>query len=183
MKPRRCTRSSATSPKKRSRSARASAGSRTSPTRRRCSTSRSTELHRRDGQRQLGPDERPENQRGDGRRRIIAGTAARAKAWAKIDEELVEDAAAIPFDWDKDAEHRGQRSRGRRRPVGRGRVGLRLDVAEVGESALWLHQRDQARGDSASGRSPSVPDRNRERLRMVSVSNIPSTEARSGARP
>jgi peptide/nickel transport system substrate-binding protein len=32
----------------------------------------------------------------------VLGTAARAKAWAKIDDELVEDAAAIPFDWDKD---------------------------------------------------------------------------------
>jgi peptide/nickel transport system substrate-binding protein len=32
----------------------------------------------------------------------VVGTAARAKAWAKIDDELVEDAAAIPFDWDKD---------------------------------------------------------------------------------
>ena len=31
----------------------------------------------------------------------VIGTEARAKAWAKIDEELVEDAADIPFDWDK----------------------------------------------------------------------------------
>jgi peptide/nickel transport system substrate-binding protein len=31
----------------------------------------------------------------------VIGTEARAKAWAKIDTELVEDAAAIPFDWDK----------------------------------------------------------------------------------
>lgn len=31
----------------------------------------------------------------------VVGTAARAKAWAKIDEELVQEAAAIPFDWDK----------------------------------------------------------------------------------
>jgi peptide/nickel transport system substrate-binding protein len=33
----------------------------------------------------------------------VVGNEARAKAWAKIDEELVEDAAAIPFDWDKQA--------------------------------------------------------------------------------
>jgi len=33
----------------------------------------------------------------------VVGKEARAKAWAKIDEELVEDAAAIPFDWDKQA--------------------------------------------------------------------------------
>jgi peptide/nickel transport system substrate-binding protein len=33
----------------------------------------------------------------------ITGAAARATAWAKIDTELVEDAAAIPFDWDKQA--------------------------------------------------------------------------------
>ncbi len=31
----------------------------------------------------------------------VVGEEARAKAWAKIDEELVEDAADIPFDWDK----------------------------------------------------------------------------------
>jgi peptide/nickel transport system substrate-binding protein len=33
----------------------------------------------------------------------VVGNEARAKAWAKIDEMLVEDAAAIPFDWDKQA--------------------------------------------------------------------------------
>jgi peptide/nickel transport system substrate-binding protein len=37
----------------------------------------------------------------------IINTAARAVAWAKIDEELVEDAAAIPFDWDKQANIEG----------------------------------------------------------------------------
>ena len=31
----------------------------------------------------------------------VQGQSARASAWAKIDEELVENAAAIPFDWDK----------------------------------------------------------------------------------
>jgi peptide/nickel transport system substrate-binding protein len=31
----------------------------------------------------------------------VVGNEARAKAWAKIDVELVEDAAAVPFDWDK----------------------------------------------------------------------------------
>jgi peptide/nickel transport system substrate-binding protein len=33
----------------------------------------------------------------------VIGNEARAKAWAKIDEMLVEDAADIPFDWDKQA--------------------------------------------------------------------------------
>jgi peptide/nickel transport system substrate-binding protein len=33
----------------------------------------------------------------------VVGNEARAKAWAKIDEELVEDATAVPFDWDKQA--------------------------------------------------------------------------------
>jgi peptide/nickel transport system substrate-binding protein len=37
----------------------------------------------------------------------VVGTEARAKAWAKIDEELVEVAAAIPFDWDKQANIEG----------------------------------------------------------------------------
>jgi peptide/nickel transport system substrate-binding protein len=32
---------------------------------------------------------------------LVNGQEARAKAWAKIDEEIVEDAADIPFDWDK----------------------------------------------------------------------------------
>ncbi len=31
----------------------------------------------------------------------VVGTQARANAWAKIDEELVADAAAVPYDWDK----------------------------------------------------------------------------------
>jgi len=31
----------------------------------------------------------------------VNGKAARGAAWAKIDEELVRDAAAVPFDWDK----------------------------------------------------------------------------------
>jgi peptide/nickel transport system substrate-binding protein len=31
----------------------------------------------------------------------LLGTATRAKAWARIDEELVEEAVAVPYDWDK----------------------------------------------------------------------------------
>jgi peptide/nickel transport system substrate-binding protein len=31
----------------------------------------------------------------------LVGTEAREKAWAAIDTELVEDAAAVPYDWDK----------------------------------------------------------------------------------
>jgi peptide/nickel transport system substrate-binding protein len=37
----------------------------------------------------------------------INGKEARAKAWAKIDEMLVELAAAVPFDWDKQANIEG----------------------------------------------------------------------------
>ncbi len=37
----------------------------------------------------------------------VTGTAARASAWAKIDEKVVEDAAEIPFDWDKEANIQG----------------------------------------------------------------------------
>lgn len=37
----------------------------------------------------------------------VTGQSARASAWAKIDEELVENAAAIPFDWDKQANIEG----------------------------------------------------------------------------
>jgi peptide/nickel transport system substrate-binding protein len=39
---------------------------------------------------------------------LIVGQEARAKAWAKIDEEVVEDAAAIPFDWDKEPNIEGK---------------------------------------------------------------------------
>ncbi len=37
----------------------------------------------------------------------VNGASARATAWAKIDEELVENASAIPFDWDKQASIEG----------------------------------------------------------------------------
>lgn len=43
---------------------------------------------------------------------LVSGTKARAKAWAKIDEELVEDATAIPYDWDKQASIEGRGVRG-----------------------------------------------------------------------
>ena len=32
---------------------------------------------------------------------LVVGTQARAQAWAKIDRELVAQAVAIPYDWDK----------------------------------------------------------------------------------
>ena len=38
----------------------------------------------------------------------VVGRSARATAWAKIDTELVEDAAAIPFDWDKQGNIEGK---------------------------------------------------------------------------
>jgi peptide/nickel transport system substrate-binding protein len=34
----------------------------------------------------------------------VVGTSARAQAWAKIDKELVEEAVAVPYDWDKQAQ-------------------------------------------------------------------------------
>ncbi|HEV2981843.1 MAG TPA: ABC transporter substrate-binding protein [Solirubrobacteraceae bacterium] len=42
----------------------------------------------------------------------ITGTGPRATAWAQIDDELVEDAAAIPFDWQSEAMIEGRRVRG-----------------------------------------------------------------------
>ena len=38
---------------------------------------------------------------------LVTGNGARANAWAKIDEELVKEANAIPFDWDKQANVEG----------------------------------------------------------------------------
>jgi peptide/nickel transport system substrate-binding protein len=42
----------------------------------------------------------------------VTGTAARAAAWGKIDEEIVEIAAAVPFDWDKQANIEGSGVKG-----------------------------------------------------------------------
>jgi peptide/nickel transport system substrate-binding protein len=42
----------------------------------------------------------------------ITGTAARASAWAKVDEQVVADAAEIPFDWDKQANIEGSQVNG-----------------------------------------------------------------------
>jgi peptide/nickel transport system substrate-binding protein len=42
----------------------------------------------------------------------ITGTSARAKAWAKIDEELVENAVAVPLTWDKQANVEGSTVKG-----------------------------------------------------------------------
>ncbi len=42
----------------------------------------------------------------------VSGTSARASAWAKIDEEIVDTAATIPFDWDKQANIEGSEVNG-----------------------------------------------------------------------
>jgi peptide/nickel transport system substrate-binding protein len=42
----------------------------------------------------------------------VAGKQARATAWAKIDEEIVQNALAIPFDWDKQANIEGSEVHG-----------------------------------------------------------------------
>jgi peptide/nickel transport system substrate-binding protein len=42
----------------------------------------------------------------------ITGKPARASAWAKIDEKVVENAASIPFDWDKQANIEGTEVKG-----------------------------------------------------------------------
>jgi len=42
----------------------------------------------------------------------VTGEQARAAAWAKIDDEVVQDAAAIPFDWDKQANIEGSQVAG-----------------------------------------------------------------------
>ncbi len=42
----------------------------------------------------------------------VMGSAQRAAAWAKIDDEVVEDAAAVPFDWDKEASLEGSQVNG-----------------------------------------------------------------------
>ena len=42
----------------------------------------------------------------------VTGAQARAVAWAKVDTALVEDAAAIPYDWDKQAAIEGRGVRG-----------------------------------------------------------------------
>jgi hypothetical protein len=39
----------------------------------------------------------------------VVGTSARATAWAKIDDEPVLDAAAVPYSWDKQPSIEGKR--------------------------------------------------------------------------
>ncbi len=43
---------------------------------------------------------------------VVSGRPARASAWAKVDEQVVEDAAEIPFDWDKQANVEGSEVNG-----------------------------------------------------------------------
>jgi peptide/nickel transport system substrate-binding protein len=42
----------------------------------------------------------------------VTGASARASAWGKIDEEIVENAADVPFDWDKQANIEGNKVAG-----------------------------------------------------------------------
>jgi peptide/nickel transport system substrate-binding protein len=42
----------------------------------------------------------------------VTGASARASAWGKIDEEIVENAADVPFDWDKQANIEGSTVQG-----------------------------------------------------------------------
>jgi uncharacterized protein YjcR len=42
----------------------------------------------------------------------INAEPARRKAWAKIDEEIVENASAVPIDWDKQANLEGSTVKG-----------------------------------------------------------------------
>jgi peptide/nickel transport system substrate-binding protein len=42
----------------------------------------------------------------------VTGASARASAWGKIDEEIVENAADVPFDWDKQANIEGNKVSG-----------------------------------------------------------------------
>ena len=94
------------------------------------------EVHQRHRKQQLGPGERPRDQLRDDVRRIGSRhLGARATAWAKIDDELVEDAAAIPFDWDKQGNIEGSEVDGVGDLWDVGRVGLQLHVAEVGLGA------------------------------------------------
>ncbi len=43
---------------------------------------------------------------------LVTGTKARGEAWAKIDNEIVENAADVPFDWDKQASIEGNQVNG-----------------------------------------------------------------------
>jgi peptide/nickel transport system substrate-binding protein len=51
----------------------------------------------------------------------VVGQSARAAAWAKIDEKIVENASTVPFDWDKQANIEGSTVKG---------VGALWDVGE-----------------------------------------------------
>ena len=82
----------------------------------------------------------------------VAGQSARASAWAKIDEELVENAVAIPLTGTSRRTSRAADVGRRRRPVEHRRVGLQLHLAEVGRPSAADRQRGPvAAADAASG--------------------------------
>ena len=58
---------------------------------------------RPDQQLQLGPGQRSADQRGDGEGGAVVDPTARAQAWANVDKMLVEQAVAIPEDFDNQA--------------------------------------------------------------------------------
>ena len=98
----------------------------------------------------------------------VIGTEARAKAWAKIDDELVEDAAAIPFDWDKEPNIEGSDVNGVGDIWNEGDVGLQLHLAEVG--------RERREGPRMAGPLPTVPSRRRDAIPRP-TSMTPTTES------
>ncbi len=62
---------------------------------------------------------------------LVVGEPARAEAWAKVDEMLVQQAVAVPGVFVEPGQHRGHGRRRRQRAVEQRLVGLRLHLAEV----------------------------------------------------
>ncbi len=78
------------------------------------------------------------------RRNCSSAPEARAKAWAEIDRELVADAAAIPYDWDKAPNIEAKDVAGVGDLWNAGSVGLQLHLAEVGGGLMRGGPRDPA---------------------------------------
>ena len=84
---------------------------------------------------------------------VVVGAAARAQAWANIDKMLVNDAVAVPEDFDAQPNVEGKQVRGNHGPLQRGRVGLLLQLAQVGV----LSDPDRPEGPRSGPSGPGPP--------------------------
>ena len=118
----------------------------TSPTRRRCCTCRSRARDHPHRQLQLRPGQQPQINAAMARAALVVGEQARAQAWAKVDEMLVDQAVAVPEVFVSQANIEGTDVAGVDAFWNSGALGLRLHLAEVRRD-----ERRRASGGGAAG--------------------------------